>query len=129
MDDCTGSPIKYLLVNSTTILEHEITNIPPGQTCRFRMNTINIIGASLEYCPTLAVLMAAIPDRPPVPTYVARNGGDHRSGEKASITIKWEPPYDKGGIPILGYFVKMAENAGEFKLAYDGSVEPNVLEH
>jgi UDP:flavonoid glycosyltransferase YjiC (YdhE family) len=129
VDDCNGSPIKYLVVNSTSILEYEITNIPPGQTCRFRMNTINIIGTSLKYTPTLSVLMAAIPDRPPRPEYVARSGGDFRTGEKASITIQWEAPYDKGGIPILGYYVRMAENSGEFQLAYDGSVEPEILSY
>jgi len=129
VDDCNGSPIKYLVVNSTTILEYEITNIPPGQTCRFRMNTVNIIGTSLKNTPTLYVLMAAIPERPPRPEYVARSGGDSRTGEKASITIQWEPPYDKGGIQILGYYVKIAEDDGDFILAYDGKVEPDVLSY
>lgn len=46
VDDCQGGALSNLLVNSTTILEYTISNIPPGSICRFRMNVLNIIGYS-----------------------------------------------------------------------------------
>lgn len=61
VDDCQGGSIDNLLVNSTTIVDHTVTNIPPGSTCRFRMNTLNIIGYSKAYSAVLNVLMASIP--------------------------------------------------------------------
>lgn len=115
-----------LLVNSTTAVEYTISNIPPGSVCRFRMNTLNIIGYSTLYSPTLSVLFAAIPAAPLVPTYVERSGGDQTSGLEPYITISWEEPLDKGGVAILGYLVSMSEDGGVWQLAYDGSVEANI---
>jgi hypothetical protein len=129
VDDCQGGQMTNLLVNSTSILSYTISNIPPGSICRFRMNVLNIIGYSSQYSPTLPVLFARIPDAPLVPHYVARSGGDATIGLEPFITISWEEPYETGGIPILGYLVKLSEDGGDWSLAYDGSVEPNVYEH
>ena len=51
VDDCrntTGSAIDNLLVNSTTVTNYAISNITPGSTCNFRMNTLNIVGYSVS---------------------------------------------------------------------------------
>ena len=45
----------------------------------------------------------------------------------AYITISWEEPDNYVGVPILGYLVSMSENGSPWVLAYDGSVEPNIL--
>ena len=52
--------------------------------------------------------MASIPDEPPVPVYVARSGGNSTTGLDPFVTISWQEPYEKGGVPILGYLVKMS---------------------
>lgn len=75
VDNCQGSEITNLLVNSTTAMQYSITNIPPGSTCRFKMNVLNVIGYSQEYTTVLPVLMASIPDAPLQPLFVERSGG------------------------------------------------------
>lgn len=35
VDDCNGGSISNLLVNSTTALSYQITNMPPGSKCNF----------------------------------------------------------------------------------------------
>jgi hypothetical protein len=130
VDDCKNidSEISNLLVNSTTITSHAISYITPGSTCRFRLNTLNIVGYSLTYSSTLAVLFASIPDAPAVPEYVARSGGDSSFGLSPYITIQWKAPTEKGGLEILGYSVSMSKDSGVWTLAFDGSVLPDVLE-
>jgi hypothetical protein len=96
-----------LLVNSTTILEYTISNIPPGSVCRFRTNVLNIIGYSTVYSTTLSLLFAEIPEAPAIPVYVDRSGGDSTTGLEPFITISWELPTDNGGITILGYLVSI----------------------
>jgi hypothetical protein len=78
------------------------------------MNTLNIIGYSTNYSPSLSVLFAAIPAAPDAPVYVKRSGGDQESGLEPYITISWEEPLDKGGVSILGYQVKMKKDEGAF---------------
>jgi hypothetical protein len=97
--------------------------------CRFRSNVLNIIGYSTVYSPTLSVLFAEIPEAPSVPVYVDRSGGDSTTGLEPFITISWDEPTDNGGIDILGYLVSINMDGGEFTLAYDGSVEPNILQN
>ena len=126
VDDCQGGAMTNLLVNSTTQIEYTISNIPPGSYCRFRMKTLNIIGYSSSFSPSLTVLFASIPDPPNTPTYVARSGGDIVTGLEPFITISWEEPVNNGGVDILGYLVKLSQDGGEWILAYDGSVEPDI---
>jgi hypothetical protein len=90
------------------------------------MNTLNIIGYSLEYSEILPVLFAVIPNAPPMPKYVKRHGGDLASGLEAYITISWEPPYETGGVEILGYLVKIQVDGGTFETAYDGQADPDT---
>jgi hypothetical protein len=73
-------------------------------------------------------LFASIPDASPIPEYVARSGGDTTIGLTPYITIQWEAPTEKGGLPILGYSVSMSKDSGSWTLAFDGSVRPDVLE-
>jgi hypothetical protein len=116
-----------LLVNSTTSTSYAITNIPPGSTCRFHLQTLNIVGYSIFSTP-LSVLFAQIPDAPPTPAYVARSGGDASIGLSPFIQIEWQAPTEKGGLEILGYLVSMSVNSGPWQLAFDGSVRPEILE-
>ena len=68
MNDCHGGEdFNTLLVNSTTTTLFTISSIIPGSECRFRMNTLNIIGYSSTYTPVLSVLFAIEPDAPPAP--------------------------------------------------------------
>jgi hypothetical protein len=90
------------------------------------MNTLNIRGYSLLYCPILSILFASIPDAPLVPVYVDRSGGNVESGLEPYITVEWEEPLKKGGVSILGYLVSMSEDGGAWTLVYDGSVEPEI---
>jgi hypothetical protein len=126
VDNCQGGPITNLLVNSTTLTEHTISNIPPGSVCRFRMNTLNIIGYSLVHTPTLQVLFAAIPAPPDAPTYFDRSGGSDVTGLEPYITIRWDEPLNKGGVAILGYMVSVSKDGAAFSMQYDGSVEPDI---
>lgn len=101
--------------------------MPPGSTCRFKMNTLNIIDYSETYSKVLSVLFAQLPDQPPIPTYVNRHGGNTLISLPASITIAWEPPTEKGGLPILGYLVHLSHDDGTtWLLAFDGSVKPAI---
>lgn len=75
------------------------------------------------------MLFASIPREPPKPIYVDRSGGDLRTGLEPFITISWQAPTDNGGIPILGYLVHFRKDGGDWTLAYDGSVEPTVLQN
>lgn len=93
VDDCQGSSITNLLVNSTTQTSYSISNIPPGSICNFRMNVLNIIGYSKIYSPTLQVLFASLPDAPPKPIYKRRSGGDPSINLEAFIQISWQPPF------------------------------------
>jgi hypothetical protein len=125
VDNCRNQDKWSLLVNSTSISEHHISSIPPGSTCRFKMNTLNIIGYSEAFSPILSVLFAELPDQPAAPEYVARQGGDSTTGLLASITVSWQAPANTGGLPILGYSVQINEGSG-WKLAFDGSVDPTT---
>jgi hypothetical protein len=126
VDNCQGGPITNLLLNDTAATEYTISNIPPGSTCRFQANTLNIIGYSKSFTPVLPVLFAALPNAPEKPVYVERHGGDVISGLEPFITISWAEPIEKGGVPILGYEVWMSFNAGAYYMAYDGTVEPEA---
>jgi len=66
------------------------------------MKVENIIGAS-PYSDILSIQYAVIPESPPVPSYVARSGGDTSIGLSSSISIKWDGPVDNGGVSVLGY--------------------------
>jgi hypothetical protein len=85
------------------------------------MNVLNIVGYSQFFSQTLRILFASLPNPPTVPQFIERNGGDISSGLQPFITIAWEEPYEKGGVPILGYLVSFSEDGGEWTLAYDGS--------
>jgi len=122
VDDCQGSSITNLLVNSTSETSYAISNIPPGSVCKFRMNVLNIIGYSKVYSSTLKVLFASLPDAPPKPVYAGRSGGNAVIGLDAYISISWEAPIHTGGLPILGYLVQLSKDGGTFFVAYDGSV-------
>ncbi len=90
------------------------------------MNTLNIIGYSLEFSEVLSVLFAVIPNAPPLPKYVSRHGGDSTSGLEAYITISWEEPYETGGVKILGYLVVIQADGGAFETVFDGSADPDT---
>jgi hypothetical protein len=124
MDDCRDGNLSILLVNSTTTNSYHISNVVPGSTCRFKMNTLNIIGYSSQFSDVLSVLFAVTPDAPPTPRYVARSGGDLTIGLMPFITIKWDEPKENGGAPILGYFVEASVDGGPYTLIYDGSADP-----
>lgn len=126
MDDCHAGEFSSLLVNSTSTDNYHLSNVIPGSICRFRMNTLNIIGYSLGYSEVLSVLFAVEPSAPPAPKYVARHGGNAQIGLLPYITISWQEPFDNGGAPILGYFVEASVNGSPFSLIYDGSSDPLV---
>ena len=126
LDDCNGGSFSNLLVNSTTTISYLLSNVVPGSTCRFRMNTLNIIGYSTTFSQVLSVLFAVEPDAPPTPKYVARHGGDATIGLVPYITISWEEPVSDGSAPILGYFVETSINGGPWQLIFDASSDPET---
>ncbi len=72
--------------------------------------------------------VATVPSAPALPVeeniYLV-NGYEQ---EEAAIQVKWVAPASNGA-PITGYRVEMAEDAGEFKLIYDGSGRSDILSH
>ena len=58
VDDCRGGLFSLNLVNSTSTTSYSISSIVPGTTCRFRLNTLNIIGYSEDYSEVLEILFA-----------------------------------------------------------------------
>jgi len=129
MDDCSGGDFGTLLVNSTSIVEHTISNMIPGTSCRYRMNTLNIIGYSLTYSPILSVPYSVIPESPAAPEYVTRHGGQASAEFNPYITIKWKNPVDNGGSPILGFKIEASFNSNPvYALLYDGSANSSTKE-
>lgn len=124
VDDCRGGLFTNNLVNSTTDTSYTISNIVPGTVCRFRMNTLNIIGLSEGYSEVLEILFAVEPDAPEAPELVARHGGDTSIGLEPFIEIKWKAPVSDGGSPVIGYTVDVSEEGGDWVMAYDGSADP-----
>lgn len=102
MDDCRNGAFSRILLQTTSTVTYTISSLTPGSICRYRMKVENIIGAS-PYSDILSIQYAVIPGSPPVPSYVARSGGDTSIGLSSSISIKWDGPVDNGGVSVLGY--------------------------
>ena len=124
VDDCRGGLFSLNLVNSTSTTSYSISYIVPGTTCRFRLNTLNIIGYSEDYSEVLEILFAEEPEPPAAPEFVDRHGGNAAIGLTPYIEIKWKQPVGDGGSDVLGYTVEASEEGGAWTMVYDGSADP-----
>lgn len=135
MDLCgrqSSSATQFVtLLTTTTATSHSISGQAPGSTCKFRVLVTNIIGAG-PFSVELSVLFAVAPaQQVAAPEFVARSGGNADLDLAPFISIKWVPPLDDGGAPVLGYIVQMKEAANAaapWSTIYDGGTHPEVRE-
>uniref|UniRef100_A0A1I7S352 non-specific serine/threonine protein kinase n=1 Tax=Bursaphelenchus xylophilus TaxID=6326 RepID=A0A1I7S352_BURXY len=101
-----GSAIWEKVSESTTLLFHTVRNLENGKQYKFRIFAENVVGLStpLNGDP----VTAKDPFNPPgAPSTPEVTGYDTNM-----VALKWNPPRDDGGAPILGYVVERFEKKG-----------------
>uniref|UniRef100_A0AC34RIM6 Twitchin n=1 Tax=Panagrolaimus sp. JU765 TaxID=591449 RepID=A0AC34RIM6_9BILA len=112
--ELSGYRIEYQEVGSsfwekagtTSQLHHNIRNLENGKQYMFRVFAENIVGSSE---PLLSVPVTAkdpfdVPGAPGIPEVA--------SYDSSLVALKWNPPRDDGGAPIIGYVIERFEKRG-----------------
>ena len=98
IDDGPWTSIKG---KSTT---HTVTGLANGETYKFKVRAVNLIGPGPESRPVTAT-PATVPG---APRNLTAAPGDRR------VTLMWERPADNGGLPITRYEYTQKEESGLF---------------
>uniref|UniRef100_A0A7E4VU92 non-specific serine/threonine protein kinase n=1 Tax=Panagrellus redivivus TaxID=6233 RepID=A0A7E4VU92_PANRE len=112
--EITGYKIEYQEVGNTfwekggsaSLLHHTVRNLENGKQYRFRIFAENSVGISEPL--TGQPVTARDPFDPPgAPSTPEVTGYDSNM-----VALKWTPPRDDGGAPIIGYVVERFEKRG-----------------
>ena len=108
-----GSTIKYyeyMIDDSQWIstkrksTTHTVAGLTNGETYKFKVRAVNLIGPGPESRPVEAT-PAAVPS---APRNLTATPGDQR------VTLIWERPADNGGLPITSYEYSQKKGGGSF---------------
>uniref|UniRef100_A0AC34GPF1 Twitchin n=1 Tax=Panagrolaimus sp. ES5 TaxID=591445 RepID=A0AC34GPF1_9BILA len=112
--EITGYRVEYQEVGSTfwekagtvSVPHHNVRNLENGKQYRFRIFAENIVGVSepLTGVPVTAKDPFDPPGAPSTPEVT--------SYDSNLVALKWTPPRDDGGAPIIGYVVERFEKRG-----------------
>lgn len=115
MDPETGCWVPCARSNEPSA---EITGLTPGQSYKFRVSAINSEGES-EPLVTEEEIVAKNPfDEPDKPQNLEATDWD-----KHHVDLKWTPPINDGGAPILNYVIEKKDKYGEWEKALEVPAE------
>lgn len=101
-----GSQLWDRVPGSVSSTSYVVRGLDHGQTYRFRVRAENIVGLS-EWCQGSTVVIKDPFDPPGAPGTPDITGYDSNM-----VSLKWNPPRDDGGSPILGYVIERFEKRG-----------------
>ncbi|XP_013148822.1 PREDICTED: twitchin isoform X2 [Papilio polytes] len=113
MDLATGKWVRVgRVAGDKKPLEMEVTGLEPGHQYKFRVTAVNDEGDSEPLETERAVLAKNPYDVSDKPGNVEVADHDNQSAD-----IKWEPPANDGGAPILKYIIQKKPKGGDWETA------------